>query len=739
MRILVIFFLVCSLFLSSSVMLGALEWEPAQVVEAGDVVDASTPRIPFASARPAEPQVKLSDHEYPSDVFLWTDELGLRLEIVVHDAGFDPLSDTKWLWKGDCVYLEIDGLGDNPDSFAMGHDDVKLFFALAADGAHGKVSAHGHPHLKKDLNKELFAINFDAKEETFTYRICVPWNVLNTAPGLSTQCALALNVAHKGADKKDNVFGAMSNGRAKTRGLIPMVLEMPEKQLCLVKQFNEIPLLSSGASVRIPVFINDPHVQAVTMQMGSTQKTLPYVRGESLRGWVIVNSADLHVGNNVVIEIDGTQHACRFLSLHEQHAQIMQRLAASDLSNPVAAMHVESLQALATDCLSRAAILHHNDPDADNNNWLTKIFKWQEMLLQSLPATGFNLEQRLQTGKPLALAFVAEGDGSMQFATVQLPHDYDPKKVYPLVCYLHGYGPKKPVDYLVSLEDNSGQDTLWLGGSDEKVLQSAQRQCILLSPYGRGSTGYANLAEKDVWQACSIMHKHFKVDENRRYITGFSMGCDGAFRLASKQPDYWAAVNLSAGFYDRSSCFDEKHFNNVRQLPVIVWCGDKDKRMYSGLQTLEPIWEQAGLNPVHTTIAPDLPHTYPYCDFSAMLHECFKYKRSPVESFSYRLPIFDNSTWMPPACYGFQTFVSRGVVWETVEFSVTHKDNVFMLNTAPGSLAGFSVDPSAFENFAPSFDSAAEVTFTYQDTVLYQGMLQKTQRIRIPSAAEKEK
>ncbi len=709
-------------------VLSALEWQAATETKA----DATLPSVPFGQ-KPDKPQLQLTEHQHPADVFLWQSIKGLHLHITVKDEAFEARSEKKWLWKGDCLYLEIDGHGDNPNTYAMGSDDLQLFYALSADGPHGKISDHGHPHLRGELSKDLFNCAFDESAQLFTYQIFVPWKYLNSGPGLNAQCGVAINVAHKGSEKKDNVLGQRGNKRRRTRGLISLQLEKPTQTHVFIGGFDKQPLLSANGSVDLAVSVQSDKQHAIRARIGEHELPMTHQANEALRGWIKVKQSDLQYGDVVELFVDEKSHKRQISSLQKNHQMIHERLGKSDRTNPVAALHVDSLRALATDCMTRSSILGHNDPKADYNAWLTKIFKWQQRLLKTLPAAGFDLRSHLISGKPLALAFVASSDGSLQFASLQLPHDFDSAKTYPLVCYLHGYGPKTPVDYLDSLENNSGQDTLWLEGTDEKVRNSGQRQCILVSPFGRGSIGYKHQAEKDVWQSLEIAHKHFKIDEDRRYLSGFSMGCDGTFSIAARKPDYWAAINLSAGFHTWGSTWHSELYVNLKDLPVIVWCGDQDKRMYDGLKKVLPLWEKSGLKPVHQTIAPGLPHTYPYYSYSDMLLECFKYTRSAKESFSYRLPKNDGSTWSPLSCHGFQAVPFRGVEWHQVAFTIQHKDNVFTIAKAD-NVDGFRVNTQEFNAFARSCDRERDVQFLYKDKTVYQGSFDKLKYIKLPKS-----
>lgn len=697
--------------------LDALEWQtqtPAAI---------TTPQIPFASERPAVPLFSMQEHEHPATVYAWTSLAGLHLEVSVTDPAFTPSDNLKQLWRNDCLYIEIDGHGDNSTSYGMHADDVKVFCALSATGPVVRIMDHGLHYLKGDITEHNWQMRHN--KNIFTYRGVIPWKYLHSAPGLHTHLGIAVNVAHKGSKQTDNVYGHMSHKRKGTRSLELFSLGRPTANFFFIGGFDGQLLLSAREQLSIP-FSAQGMETAIAVRLG--KETLEFEASTFTSGFVHINADDLRTSLELSVQTPTQKITRHFESLAHQYTEIMRRLEASNTENAIAAIHVNSLKALCTDYMNRANIMHHNNATDSQTVWYSKLYNWQRLLLSSLPKTGFDLHAHLQLGKPLALAFVSEGDGSLQFASLQVPVAYNPQQRYPLVCYLHGAGPRFPVDYLNSLENNSGQDTLWLSGADEKIKNSAQRQCILVSPFGRGTRNYQGLAEDDVWQALAVTEQLFSIDADRRYISGFSMGCAGSFALAARRPDYWAAVNLSAGFHRWGDCWNEKLYENVSGLPLVIWCGTGDKRMHDGLQALLPTWKKRGFNIDSVTTPTDVVHTYPYFAYSDMLLRCFKHRRGNVEAFNCRPRAYDGSSYRIQGRYGF-TPVTSGLAWDTVSFSVQHKDNTFNI-TSDGDIRAFHIDPHAFGHFANSRRSDSHVIIQWNDKAVYSGPLEQPIRIQ---------
>ena len=109
-----------------------------------------------------------------------------------------------------------------------------------------------------------------------------------------------------------------------------------------------------------------------------------------------------------------------------------------------------------------------------------------------------------------------------------LPRDYQEKDSWPLVLFLHGAG-----------ERGDNLDLVKVHGPPKLVETGKDFPFILVSPQGE---------PKRWWQAIQltalldeIVAKH-KVDEDRIYVTGLSMGGFGTWSLAAYTPNRFAAI-----------------------------------------------------------------------------------------------------------------------------------------------------------------------------------------------------
>ena len=135
------------------------------------------------------------------------------------------------------------------------------------------------------------------------------------------------------------------------------------------------------------------------------------------------------------------------------------------------------------------------------------------------------------------LAWRDEVDGSPQYARVFLPLNYDPKRKYPLVVWLHGYDARNR-EYAAA-ESGTRHDNL-----------AEQYDIIYMQPYGRGNTGYRGIGEADVMRAVALARRTFSVDDDRIYLYGGSMGGGGAWHVGTRHTDVFAAVAPIYGGWD---------------------------------------------------------------------------------------------------------------------------------------------------------------------------------------------
>jgi pimeloyl-ACP methyl ester carboxylesterase len=155
-------------------------------------------------------------------------------------------------------------------------------------------------------------------------------------------------------------------------------------------------------------------------------------------------------------------------------------------------------------------------------------------------------------------AYRSEVDQSLQPYRVFVPSKYDPTKPTPLVVALHGMG---------------GDENSYFTAYDNGIIkrEAEARGYLVVCPKGRGPASmYMGEAERDVMDVIAAIRRDYKVDADRIYLTGHSMGGYGTWAIAAKYPDLFAAIAPIAGGGNPQS------LSKIIHVPEIVIHGDKD-------------------------------------------------------------------------------------------------------------------------------------------------------------------
>jgi predicted esterase len=192
------------------------------------------------------------------------------------------------------------------------------------------------------------------------------------------------------------------------------------------------------------------------------------------------------------------------------------------------------------------------------------------------------------------LAFRSALDGSVQPYSLRVPEDVPEdapggpaagkEKKRPLLVMLHGKG---------------GDDA----GAIAPFADARDREFLVLAPFGRGDFGYANSGEADVLEAMAEVMSRFRVDSDRVYVAGSSMGGFGALRLAQLYADRFAAVASFAGWPGAGL------LGNLHSLPVLLVHGDADDNVpVQASRNAAAVLKDSG-SPVRIDILPGVGHS----------------------------------------------------------------------------------------------------------------------------------
>jgi len=129
-------------------------------------------------------------------------------------------------------------------------------------------------------------------------------------------------------------------------------------------------------------------------------------------------------------------------------------------------------------------------------------------------------------------------EGSVYRYQVYVPASYAASRQWPMIVYLHGNG-RQGSDGVMETQGGMG---------DMVRLHPDAVLAIVVFPQAvRGRFWEQPAMQMLVMAELAATEKEFRIDPAREYLTGFSMGAAGAYRLAYKWPERFAAVVAVAG------------------------------------------------------------------------------------------------------------------------------------------------------------------------------------------------
>ncbi|MCP4679567.1 MAG: prolyl oligopeptidase family serine peptidase [Deltaproteobacteria bacterium] len=141
-------------------------------------------------------------------------------------------------------------------------------------------------------------------------------------------------------------------------------------------------------------------------------------------------------------------------------------------------------------------------------------------------------------------------DGSLQYYALYVPPGWREKgeKRHGLVISLHGLNstPMKAMQAVFGKPLEEGEPKQ-VRERHPKPVGAAR--FFVLAPTGFGNTGYRAYGEADVFEALEQVRGRYRIDPNRIYITGASMGGIGAAAVPLHRPDIFAAAAPLCGYH----------------------------------------------------------------------------------------------------------------------------------------------------------------------------------------------
>ncbi len=231
--------------------------------------------------------------------------------------------------------------------------------------------------------------------------------------------------------------------------------------------------------------------------------------------------------------------------------------------------------------------------DSELYDWLLQQALPEEAPVTAAPDVTITAAAPLESAVPDSVSTPLPGDGSLKpigqhaytidldivgaqgltrTATISyllyLPGGYgqDPQQQWPLVLFLHG-------------SDVWGNDpeTLIASGLPRLLTSTLDFPAMVLSP---------QIPEDEVWWGAQLdeaiglldhVQANYAVDAQRLYLTGLSAGGFGAWAMAVRQPQRFAALAPIAGFWDSERDTVPRTICDIKDVPIWVFHSELDE------------------------------------------------------------------------------------------------------------------------------------------------------------------
>ena len=187
-------------------------------------------------------------------------------------------------------------------------------------------------------------------------------------------------------------------------------------------------------------------------------------------------------------------------------------------------------------------------------------------------------------------AFFSSIDGTAQPYTFYKPRNHDASKAYPLMVYLHGSG-----------NPHYGAGTLF-----ERNFEHENRY-IKIKVNCRKAGKYGPIATRDIMEAIANVKKHYRIDNNRIYLYGYSRGGEATLKLGPLYSHMWAGLACLAGWSKGDN------LENLINLPILVVHGENDSVIkYNRNTSINVIKMQEAGVPITVNLIPATGHGVPH-------------------------------------------------------------------------------------------------------------------------------
>ena len=579
-----------------------------------------------------------------ADGWLAVTDTKILLKVIVYDDVHVNNNKGADIWGGDCLQIGIDARGDGTGKLdpktrmVGGPDDGAFALALTKDGPEAWayfLDKYNRSSLKDGAIKYQLRIDRNEGAKTTTYEVAFPWEEFSSSPAQTALFGLAVQVNDnnlKSDKQKRYYWGGGADGVPGPGLFNKLAIGNPPAAVfyagaAATKLWNNYScgeiLLAAACDGELSAKCLAGEMQQVKplgefkLKNGVKRYAARWYPGKLPEGPVEMEASILDKDGNIMAQAKAGLVVPR-QTIDKLHARIEELKASSP--NDLFTQHLTSLDSIVQSEWGRAMCMPDNSAES--------VAEKAGDILNNLNGNAGEWNSYLQRRRGLVFARAAGQDNTLQFYRLVLPLNWNPDKTYPMIVFLHGHGSSNGINFIseISAKNYSGEKT---GGIAD------DEQYFILAPWGRANSGYLEWSEDDIFQALADASGKFKIDKDRTYLTGHSMGGFGTWTVSINNPDRWAAICIVSGGIRKTTPADIGIARNIACLPVRIWHGGNDSTVkVDHAYTMQAALKKYGCEP-EMVVVPGQGHAYPYSGYSENTRWLLEHSRKRPDKFSY--------------------------------------------------------------------------------------------------------
>ena len=607
-----------------------------------ETLDTSLPEIPWIGKDlkeffRSEPLFSIAADDTETGANGWVgvnrDEIIIR--VVVSDDYHINTRSSAMIWDGDAIQFGIDADGDGvghslKTEAYTGPNDASITFALTDDGPRAWAHYYGHPEGPGEFKNLTLDIERDNRNYTTTYDIRLPWESFQMQPGISSYMGVAfqINDTDIGPKQKRIYWGLGAGGNLRPGLFKKLRIAAPNEYFISVQPIKS-KIWSPADKAEVMVAIHADHPVDLGARYGALnrQVTIQLEEPPLLKRYAVqLSPGDLPLQHDslfVEVKGDGLDGIRSGIEI-DYSGSILTGFRETidalvhDSPHSLYTRHLQSIDAIVLDEWNKAMIRLDEDP-----YHLQLLADHMKIILDGFQRGLADWDHQPDGSKSLVFAFLSSQDRSLQFYKLSLPVGFSHDKRYPLIIDLHGSGSPYTLDFFTHMFKGNRSS------QDENGIDA-----IIASPWGRGNNRYMGMAETDVWDVMRDVKHTFHIDQERQYLSGFSMGGYGTWALAIHAPEHWAAIAVCAGG-DMGAPSESGLALNIADIPALIWHGDSDGTVpVTYAIKMQKALQLVGNDP-EMVIVPGRGHDFRAEDRVLVYNWLLSHQRKAVTNFSY--------------------------------------------------------------------------------------------------------